>query len=170
MRLLPLAATLIAATALQAAAQGTTVPFGRSHDATQPVEITSDALQLDQAGGTALFTGTVKVGQGELRLAADRLKVFYVAGTAGAQGTVERMEAEGNVTLANGSEAASGDRAVYEVATGLVDMSGDVLLTQGPNALSSQTLHIDLNGGTAQLEGRVRTIFTPGSTSPGNGR
>jgi lipopolysaccharide export system protein LptA len=42
-------------------------------------------------------------------------------------------------------------------------MEGNVLLTQGQNALSSQTLHIDLNSGTGQLEGRVQTIFTPGT-------
>ncbi len=47
------------------------------HDATQPVEITSDRLELDQAAGSAVFTGTVKVGQGTLRLAADRVEVFY---------------------------------------------------------------------------------------------
>lgn len=171
-----LTATVLAATVLAAAApataQETTVPFGESHDATLPVEITSESLQLDQAGGTAVFTGDVRVGQGQFRLAADRIQVFYVSGSGDAQGTVERMEADGNVTLTNGEEAAQGARAVYQVASGIVDMSGDVLLTQGPNALSSQTLHIDLNRGTAQLDGRVRTIFTPGSTrsSPGESR
>lgn len=146
-------------------AQGTQVPFGGvKHDATLPVEITSDALQLDQAAGTAIFTGTVKVGQGEMRLAADRVEVFYV-GDTGASGAVERMEASGNVTLSNGTEAGEAQRATYRVAAGSVRMEGDVILTQGGNALSSQTLDIDLNTGTGVLEGRVRTIFTPG-TSP----
>ena len=36
-----------------------------------------------------------------------------------------------------------------------------MLLTQGQNALSSEKLHIDLNAGTGQLEGRVQTIFVP---------
>ena len=42
-------------------------------------------------------------------------------------------------------------------------MEGDVLLTQGQNALSSEQLSIDLNAGTGRLEGRVKTIFVPGS-------
>jgi lipopolysaccharide export system protein LptA len=162
--MLCMAATLLAASALGAAGQGTEVAFGKSHDASAPVEITSDSLQLDQAGGTALFQGTVKVGQGALRLAADQVKVFYAQGENGAQGAVERMEAEGNVTLSNGTEAAQAGRAVYEVASGQVRMEGDVVLTQGQNALSSRNLDIDLTRGTARLEGRVRTIFTPGST------
>ena len=165
MRMLCLAATFLAATALGASGQGTEVAFGQSHDANAPVEITSDSLQLDQAGGTALFQGGVKVGQGAMRLAADQVKVFYVEGQAGQQGAVERMEADGNVTLSNGTEAAKARRAVYQVATGLIEMEGDVILTQGPNALSSQKLNIDLNRGTARLEGRVQTIFTPGSTN-----
>jgi lipopolysaccharide export system protein LptA len=160
MRGVGLAAVILAAFAAAAAAQQ--VPFGESHDAGQPVEITSDRLDLDQAAGTAVFSGAVKVGQGALRLAADRVEVFY--DEDGEQsGTVRRMIATGNVTLSNGAEAAEAERATYEVATGQVEMEGDVLLTQGQNALSSERLSIDLDAGTGRLEGRVKTIFVPGS-------
>jgi lipopolysaccharide export system protein LptA len=144
------------------------VPFGGlEHDASLPVEITSDRLDLDQSAGTAVFTGQVKVGQGTLRLAADRVEVFYDAASTGPTGKVERMVATGNVTLANGTEAAEADHAVYEVAAGTIAMDGNVLLTQGQNALSSEKLDIDLNKGTGRLEGRVQTIFVPG-TQPGS--
>jgi lipopolysaccharide export system protein LptA len=165
MRLCALAALLGAALPGLAAAQGAQVPFGGlSHDASLPVEITADRLDLDQAAGTAVFLGAVKVGQGALRLAADRLEVFYADDAAAGTGRVNRMVAIGNVTLSNGAEAAESERAVYEVADGTIDMTGSVLLTQGQNALSSETLHIGLNTGTGQLEGRVQTIFVPGAT------
>jgi len=160
MRAVGLAAMIVVA--LAAAGRAQQVPFGATHDASQPVEITSDRLDLDQAAGTAVFSGTVRVGQGELRLAADRVEVFYDEGGAQA-GTVRRMIATGNVTLSNGAEAAEAERATYEVATGLVEMEGDVLLTQGRNALSSERLSVDLNAGTGRLEGRVQTIFVPGA-------
>lgn len=144
--------------------QGTEVPFGGfSHDATLPVEITAEQLDLDQAAGTAVFTGGVRVGQGALRLASDRLEVFYADPGGTGSGSVERMLATGNVTLTNGAEAAEAAEAVYDVAAGTVEMAGDVLLTQGTNALSSQALTIDLTAGTGRLTGRVQTIFTPGS-------
>jgi lipopolysaccharide export system protein LptA len=140
------------------------VPFGGlEHDASLPVEITADRLELDQAAGSAVFTGGVKVGQGTLRLAADRVEVFYDAESTEPTGKVQRMIASGNVTIANGTEAAEADHAVYEVAAGTIAMDGNVLLTQGQNALSSQSLDIDLNKGTGRLEGRVQTIFVPGS-------
>jgi lipopolysaccharide export system protein LptA len=155
---------ILAALPLLALAQGAQVPFGGlEHDATLPVEITADRLDLDQAAGTAVFTGTVKVGQGTLRLAADRVEVFYDDAAASGTGKVRRMVAEGNVTLTNGAEHAEADHATYEVAAGTIDMTGNVLLTQGQNALSSETLHIDLETGTGQLQGRVQTIFTPGA-------
>lgn len=196
-----LSAVLVAMLPGLGLAQGATVPFGgMKHDATQPVEITSDRLELDQAAGSAVFTGTVKVGQGTLRLAADRVEVYYdnapsapagedkAAGKAAAgaatdapapvavqtaaspTGKVRRMVAIGNVTLANGAEAAEAQQATYEVAAGTIEMQGDVLLTQGQNALSSETLSIDLNKGTGQLEGRVKTIFVPGSAPPAPAR
>jgi lipopolysaccharide export system protein LptA len=160
-----------------ALAQGAEVPFGGfTHDSSQPVEITADALELDQAAGTAIFIGEVRVGQGELRMSADRIEVFYAradsaegpqgAGGGDASGAVQRMVATGSVTLSNGAEAAEAERATYEVASGIVEMEGSVLLTQGRNALSSERLRIDLNTGTGRLEGRVQTIFVPGAPAP----
>lgn len=181
-------AILAAAVPVLALAQGTQVPFGGlHHDASQPVEITADRLDVDQAAGSAVFTGTVKVGQGTLRLAADRVDVFYdqtpsapagkdkATAAAGsdkpaspATGKIKRLIATGSVTLSNGSEAAEAKHAVYEVAAGTIAMDGDVLMTQGQNALSGETLLIDLNKGTGQIEGRVKTVFVP-STTPAAG-
>ena len=163
MRARLLAASMLAASPGAVAAQGAEVPFAgfEEHDASLPVEITSDALELDQAAGTAIFTGAVKAGQGALRLAADRIEVSYVDPEGPGAGEVQRMVATGNVTLTNGAEAAEAERATYEVAAGIIEMEGDVLLTQGGNTLASRTLRIDLNAGTGQLGGRVQTIFVP---------
>lgn len=166
------AAAFLMMLATTAAAQ-TTVPFGaQRHDPSQPVEVTSDRLDLDQGAGSAVFSGSVRVGQGELRLAADRVQVFYdqtaPAGQTPGSGTgpIRRLVATGNVTLANGTEAAEAREATYEVASGQVEMQGDVLLTQGSNALSGERLSIDLNSNTAKMDGRVRTIFVPSSNAP----
>ena len=62
---------------MAALAQTAAVPFGRSAaDTAQPVEITADRLELDQSTGIAVFTGSVRAGQGALRLAADRMQVI----------------------------------------------------------------------------------------------
>lgn len=143
------------------AAHGQTVPFsGLQHDSSLPVEITAESLGVDQSAGTAEFTGEVKAGQGTLRLNADRLVVEYASGE-GQTGEIERMRAYGNVTMTNGAEAAEAEEAIYTVVDGMVRMMGDVLLTQGDNAIAGEILNIDLNDGTALFEGRVTSIFKP---------
>lgn len=161
--LLPLALLCLLAGA--AAAQQTSVAFGTEKiDTSKPVEVSAEHLDLDQAAGTAVFTGTVRVAQGELKMGADRIQVEYAQTDAGQGGQISRLEAQGAVTVTNGQEAAEADRATYEVARGIIDMQGNVLLTQGPNALASESMQLDLTSGTARFEGRVRTVFKPGTT------
>ena len=66
------------------------------------------------------------------------------------------------MTLINAGNAAEAKEAVYTIDTGNVVMTGDVLLTQGANAISGQNLVINLKDGTGVMEGRVQTIFSPG--------
>lgn len=147
-----------------ALAQGAQVAFGGlKHDRSLPIELTSDSLAIDQAQGTAVASGTVLAGQGSLRISADTLLVEYETQNGEPTGNIHRMTARGTVTLTNGAEAAEAQQAIYTVAEGRVVMTGDVILTQGKNALSGEKLLINLNDGTATIEGRVKTIFQPAS-------
>lgn len=159
----PFLALLLALTPLKSPAQGTNVALGSlKGDPTLPVEVTSDQLSVDQAGGFATFTGNVLVGQGTLRMTAATVRVEY-----GPDGqTVERIHATGGVTLSNGIEAAEGQEAVYTLPTGSVLMTGDVLLTQGASAITGNQLTVDLNTGTGVMEGRVQTVFVPAPKAP----
>lgn len=140
---------------LSAHAQGAQVAFGGNQDSSAPVEVTADALSVNQKDGTALYTGNVVIVQGEMRLAAPRVLVVY-SETAK---KIDRLEASGGVTMVSGDEAAEADRADYSLEIGQVVMTGNVLLTQGNNALTSEKMTVDLEEGTAQLTGRVRTVL-----------
>lgn len=141
------------------AQDGNVIFGGIRADTTAPVEVTADSLSVNQTEGTAVFTGKVVVGQGAMRLAADLVQVEYAAGDTS---RIERLVASGNVTLVSGAASAEAERAVYAVATGAVEMSGNVLLTQGQNAMTGQTLSVDLKTGTGRMDGRVRTVLQPG--------
>lgn len=144
---------------VMAAAQGATVAFGGlKQDTTLPVEIQADQLAVNQADGTATFTGNVLVGQGDMRLSAGEVRVEYAASGGG----IARLHASGGVTLASNAEAAEAQNAIYTIDNGEVVMTGDVLLTQGQSALSGQKLVINLKAGTGVMEGRVQTVFQPG--------
>lgn len=145
-----------------ALAQGAAVEFGGlQQDPTLPVEVTADSLTVNQADGTALFSGQVIAIQGDLRMTAAEVTVIYAEDGGG----VDRLHATGGVTLVSPTEAAEAREAVYTVATGSVVMTGDVLLTQGRAAISGQTLVLDLRAGTGTMQGRVQTVFTPGAAA-----
>lgn len=140
-------------------AQQADVRFGGlKQDTTLPVEVTADSLSVDQADGSALFTGNVLAKQGEMRLSAATVRVEYSADGAG----IQRLLASGGVTLVSPTDAAEAAEAVYTIDSGMVVMSGNVLLTQGNAAISGESLTVNLKDGTGTMTGRVKTVFTPG--------
>lgn len=145
--------------AAPASAQQASVAFGGlRQDPTLPVEIEAENLAIDNASGLATFSGSVVIAQGEMRLSAATVRVEYDADGK----SIRRLVASGGVTLAAAGEAAEAAEAIYTIDSGLVEMSGDVLLTQGASALAGERLTIDLRAGTGQMSGRVRTTFVPG--------
>jgi len=151
-----LCSVLVVATA--AHAQTNVNLGGISADPSAPVEITADNLSVDQESGTAVFQGNVVLGQGDLRLSAARVQVFYGGG-----GGISRLLASGGVTFVTATEAAEAQNAEYDLDAGTLVMTGNVLLTQGASAISADTMRVNLSDGSAQMDGRVRTIFNQGN-------
>lgn len=143
-----------------AQAQTAQVTFGAiKQDPDLPVEVTSDSLAVNQADGTAIFDGDVLVVQGEMRLAAAAVRVVYSEENS----EIQRLEATGGVTLVSGPDAAEAERADYDIVSGTIVMTTNVLLTQGQNALTADKMTVNLRDGTAQMNGRVKTIFRTGT-------
>ena len=139
-------------------AQGAQIAFGNTpQNSDDPVEVTADNLAVDQNDGTAVFTGNVLIGQGEMRLSAPRVLVVYLQDQSG----IERLQASGGVTLISGDDAAEAKNADYNIETGMIEMQGSVLLVQGPNALTADRMFVDTTAGTARMSGRVKTVLQP---------
>lgn len=139
-------------------AQGAEVAFGDTRqERNLPVEVTSDELSVNQNDGTAVFTGNVVIGQGEMRLSAPRVLVVYMEDERG----IERLQASGGVTLVSGEDAAEAETADYRLEAGLIELEGNVLLVQGENALTADRMLVDTQAGTARMTGRVKTVIQP---------
>jgi len=131
---------------------------GISVDRSAPVEVAADSLTVDQDSGTATFSGNVVVGQGDLRLSAGAVNVVYSAES----GDITRLMASGGVTFVTATEAAEAQQATYDLSAGTLTLIGEVLLTQGASALTAERMTVNLNDGSAQMSGRVRTVFQQG--------
>lgn len=132
---------------------------GIAVDTTAALEATADSLSVDQDTGQAIFVGNVVIVQGDLRLTADQVEVVYGTDTS----QIDRLIATGNVTFVTAEEAAEAQNADYDITTGLLVLTGDVLLTQGPSAISAAKMTINVSDGTATMDGRVRTILQQGN-------
>lgn len=142
-----------------ACAQEAQIAFGDlDQDTTLPVEVQADQLSVNNTDGLAVFSGNVRVTQGEMVMVAGEVQVKY-----GAEGkSIDQLIASGGVTITNLGDAAEAKEAVYTIDSGVIVLTGDVLLAQGPSAMAGQKLTINLKTGTGVMEGRVTTTFVPG--------
>jgi lipopolysaccharide export system protein LptA len=145
--------------AVAAPAQQAKVAFGDlNQDTTLPVEVSADQFTVNNADGTAVFSGNVLVTQGEMKLSAAEVLVKYTPD----QKAIDQLVASGGVTITNLGDAAEAQEAVYTIDTGVIVLTGNVLLAQGPSAMAGSKLTINLKDGTGIMEGRVTTTFVPG--------
>ena len=142
----------------------------------QPIQIEADRLEVRDAEKVAVYSGHVRVLQGATLLETPELRVYYRGEAQGAAGTggavagsqVSRIEAVSGVTVRSGDQVASGERAVFEMATDLVTLTGNVVLTQGQNVVRGERLVVNLKTKQGHVEGgRVQTLITPSGGGSG---
>jgi lipopolysaccharide export system protein LptA len=155
-----------------AGAQGFGEAFkGFSTESENPIQIEADRLEVRDKEKVAVYAGNVQVRQGETVLKTAQLRVFYTGEAAGATpgSSVSRIEASNRVVVQSGSQTASGDKAVFEMASDRVTLTGNVVLTEGDNIVRGSKLVVDLKSRKARMEGdRVQTILTPGKVKKKN--
>ena len=150
-------------------ASGQQLNLGK-HDTDQPIEINADSLEVLQDKNLAIFRGNVDVKQGKIRLQADELKVRYrQAGgdqSGNVSGSIERIDATGNVFMSTPTETAKGDKGSYDMASRVITLVGNVVLTRGKNVMRGQHLVYNMINGRSEMKGggkggRVKGLFVP---------
>ncbi|MGQ7793084.1 LptA/OstA family protein [Faunimonas sp. B44] len=167
-----------------ASAQGFGEAFtGLSTDSDQPIQIEADRLEVRDAEKIAIYKGNVRVLQGATVLKTAEMRVFYTGqavgggqgGAGGAAGaapgsSIDRIEASGGVVVQSDTQTATGERAVFEMATDMITLTGNVVLTENDNVVRGERLVVNLKTKEARVEGgRVQTILAP-SQAPGRPR
>jgi len=156
--------------------------FSQNHD--QPVHIEAATLEVRDKDKVATFSGNVKVTQGDTIMKCKSLLVFYEgngdeaggktmqAATPGPGGNqkIKRLEARGSVVVTQKDQTATGSLGIFDMRTNTVDLTGDVVMTQGQNMLRGERLVVDLTSGVSRVEsgkngtGRVQGLFQPGGS------
>lgn len=116
--------------------------------------ITSDRLEMDETTRTAVFVGSVRAEEKNLRLSADKMTVDYhrkAHGShkrlLGAQGGVDTIHAVGHVVLVQGKSRGVAGRMVYRVNARKLEMigqAGNASILHGKDRLEGQRILLTL--------------------------
>ena len=101
-----------------------------ANESDEPIDITGDAAEFQD--NNAVWTGHVRVVQGEAILTSERLEA-----TLNDDGDIETIIATGAVRYSNGKEAITGERAVFNDQTRTIVMTENVIVTQGKQVMSA---------------------------------
>jgi len=146
--------------------------FALKTDRQKPLEVNADSTDGTLGDGTATLEGSVVIRQGTLLITADRAEVEK------AEGRARRVELNGNpVHLQQeieeqGLVTAQARKIEYEVATGIVTLSGAADVVHPQYHISGEVLEYDMNvqhfkGSGGEDAGRIRIRLDP-EVVPGN--
>ena len=139
----------------------------------EPIQIESDRLQVNDEEGKAVFTGNVRVVQGDTQLQSGVMTVFYAKdGGSISSGTsqIDRILVDDTVYIKADEQEATADQGVFDMAADTVELTGErVVLTDGGNVFIGCKLTVFMQTGEARLDScgdRVRIQLDPQSNRP----
>jgi lipopolysaccharide export system protein LptA len=145
---------------------------GFSQNRDKPIKINAESLEVRDKDKMATFSGNVRLIQGDVRMNSSSLVVFYddqppPAQPAPAKGgkpaataqitpqqqnqQIKRVEAKGDVMVQQKDQTATGETGIFDMRANIVEMTGNVVITRGPNILKGDHLTVDMNTGDSML-------------------
>ncbi|HVZ14800.1 MAG TPA: LptA/OstA family protein [Bauldia sp.] len=153
-----------------------------------PIQVDAAALETYEQDNqrVSVFSGGVTVKRGNTTMTADTIKLYSPPGAnltssntpAGANaatqaaapaanGSFDRIEADGHIVVVSGPDKVTGDDAVVDMKANTIVVTGTVVLSQGPNVISGNKLTVDLSTGRARVDQQpgkqIRGVFSPSS-------
>ena len=127
--------------------------FARNSDA--PIE--ADADDIINSSGVTILSGQVDVRQGETRILSDVMKIYGGATGLGPETSdVSRIEATGNFYYLTPDQEVRGNNGVYTKESDTFTVTGDVILLQGENVVTGDTLIYNLATEKARVVGSCK--------------
>ncbi|MDT8271595.1 MAG: LptA/OstA family protein [Desulfomonilia bacterium] len=114
------------------------------------IEIESDRLEVNTLTGEAVFEGNVRAKKDAITLSSSLLRVRYNPETS----TLSSLVATGEVSIAWEDKEASCTEVTYDLESATMVLSGDVLITRGPEQISGQKVIVDMASNRQIVEGQ----------------
>lgn len=132
-------------------------------DRNQPIEITSQQLEVLQQQRQSIFTGDVVAKQGDMTLIAEKLIVVFQED----QDQVERLEAIGAVRVLQLDRIATAEKAIFYQLEEKLILTGNAEVTQGKNKISGDEITLFVQENRTLIKSsekqRVKAVIMPES-------
>ena len=149
---------------------------GLSGSGKEPIKIDADRLDVFDKEQRAIFSGNVVAVQGDSTMKCTSLTVLYEqsrtpgapsspAGPGQGENGIRKIDCKGPVTVTAKSQVATSDNATFDRVQNKIILTGNAALSDGPNVTKGDRVVYDLNTSRAYIEGRVRALIVPGSSS-----
>lgn len=120
-----------------------------------PIRITSEnGMNINQTDKTITAHKNVVVKQKNQTITADKIVAYYVEHAKKGDSKISKIVAEGHVTASNQSQKITGDSGVYNPRSGLMEMTGNVVLHHGKNQAKGTKATLNLKTGKSSLTAR----------------
>lgn len=166
----------LTATGFRIADKGDSITFHRDTDTTILGQKDGDIrvqsrgpMHIVQSRQTITVQDHVITTQQGKTITADKMELTYYPKSQRTQGNVKEIRAFGHVVASADNHQMTGDTGVYDPRTGIIVMTGHVVLTQGGNVIRGETATMNLHTGEntltptrkGQKKGRVRGHLIP---------
>ena len=127
--------------------------FARTSNA--PIE--ADADDIVNSSGITILTGQVDVRQGDTRILSDVMRIYGGSTGLGPDtGEISRIEATGNFYYLTPDQEVRGNNGLYTKESDTFTVTGDVILLQGENVVTGDTLIYNLATEKARVVGSCK--------------
>lgn len=132
--------------------------FGRdSAHLKEPVDIGAEKLDVDLESHVIVFTGSVRVRQGDLMMTAREVRAVYGDDV----NDIVELAAKGDVTVQKGDKIAFSQEAVYDRRKATILLTGQPYLKQGDNYIRGDRILVRLEEEQMEVQGDVKAEFRP---------
>ncbi|HYA37126.1 MAG TPA: lipopolysaccharide transport periplasmic protein LptA [Candidatus Methylomirabilis sp.] len=137
-------------------------------DTDEPIRVHAHSVETNEKTGVAIYSGDVLVEQGALSIRADRIEIRtrnkrtdFIRAT----GKPAKLRQRGDKQT--DEIQAEADRIDYRVASGQIEMTGDVTVHRNTDVFTGDVLQYDLNDKTLKAsgdekgDGRIHAVIQP---------
>jgi lipopolysaccharide export system protein LptA len=145
-------------------------------DRDKPITITSDRMEAFNMQRMVVFSGNAVAVQGDKVIKADSILLYYKkdpadaggsgkkaeSGELGQAGSVEKIEAKGNVRITQEKKIVTGEYAVYYQDSQKIVMTGNAVMREEKNVIRGDRVDVflDENRGVVESSGDKRVTAT----------